>query len=142
MKKLINEISPSNILKPSLVLFTECCTFCFFILLEFLTSSIVFAAEIRFVPSAAYPTIRAAISKSSDGDTVLVADGTYYENILFPGNKMNITLISENGAESTVIYGDHTGSVVTFAANINATLDGFMITKRFNITKRRRHSYW
>ena len=123
----MNEDFPSDILKPSLMLFTKCCTFCFFILSIFISSSVVFAAEIRFVPSAAYPTIRAAISKSSDGDTVLVANGTYYENILFPGNK-TITLISENGAVSTIIDGGNNGSVVTFALDNKSTLDGFTIT--------------
>jgi predicted outer membrane repeat protein len=122
----MNEVLPSDILKPSLVLFTKCCTFCFFILSIFISSSVVFAATI-FVPGD-YDTIQDAINASSTGDTVSVADGTYNGNILFPGNKTNITLISENGPESTVIYGDHNGSVVTFAAGINSTLDGFTIT--------------
>ena len=122
----MNEDFPSGILKPSLVLFTKCCAFCFFILSIFISSSVVFAATI-FVPGD-YVTIQDAIKASKTGDTVSVAAGTYNENILFPGNKKNITLISENGAASTVIYGDHTGSVVTFATGINATLDGFTIT--------------
>ena len=33
MKKLMNEVLPSDILKPSLVSFTKCCAFCFCILL-------------------------------------------------------------------------------------------------------------
>ncbi|MDH3867146.1 MAG: right-handed parallel beta-helix repeat-containing protein [Desulfobulbaceae bacterium] len=126
MKKLMNEVSPSDILKPTLVLFTKCCSFCFFILSIFIFSSVVFAATI-FVPGD-YDTIQDAINASSTGDTVSVAEGTYYENILFPGNTTNITLVSENGPESTVIDGGNNGSVVTFAAGINATLDGFTIT--------------
>jgi parallel beta-helix repeat protein/predicted outer membrane repeat protein len=126
MKKLMNEVSPSDILKPTLVLFTKCCSFCFFILSIFISSSVVFAATI-FVPGD-YDTIQDAINASSTGDTVSVAEGTYYENILFPGNTTNITLVSENGPESTVIDGGNNGSVVTFAAGINATLDGFTIT--------------
>jgi predicted outer membrane repeat protein/parallel beta-helix repeat protein len=129
MKKLINEIFPSDMLKPSLVLFTKCYAFCFFILSIFISSSDVFAATI-FVPGD-YPTIQAAINAASKtGDTVSVAANTYYENIIFPPGKP-ITLVSENGAASTVIYGDHTGSVVTFATGINATLDGFTITNGF-----------
>ena len=130
MKKLMNEISPSNILKPSLVLFTKCCIFCFYILSIFISSSVVFAEE-RLVPDV-YATIQAAIDASENGDTVIVAADTYYENILFPLSK-TITLKSVNGPESTFIEGalpegDPSGSVVTFSADNSSTLEGFTIT--------------
>lgn len=48
-----------------------------------------------------YPTIQAGINAASNGDTVLVAEGTYYENIDFFGKR--IVLKSENGAEATII---------------------------------------
>jgi parallel beta-helix repeat protein/predicted outer membrane repeat protein len=129
MKKLINEVFPSDMLKPSLDLFTKCCAFCFFILSIFISSSDVFAATI-FVPGD-YSTIQAAINAASNpGDTVIVAADTYYENIRFPPGK-TITLISGNGAGATVIDGDHNGSVVTFAAGNNSILDGFTITNGF-----------
>ena len=99
----MNEDFPSDILKPSLMLFTKCCTFCFFILSIFISSSVVFAATI-FVPGD-YATIQEALDAAVSGDIVLVADGTYSGNILFPGNKTNITLISEHGPDSTVIEG-------------------------------------
>jgi hypothetical protein len=70
MKKLMNEIFPSNILKHSLVLFIEYFTFCFFILSEFISSSLAFAAQI-FVPDD-YDTIQDAINASYTGDTVSV----------------------------------------------------------------------
>jgi parallel beta-helix repeat protein len=122
----MNDDFPSGILKPSLVLFTKCCTFCFFLLPIFISPSVVFAATI-FVPGD-YSTIQEAINASSPEGTVSVAAGTYKGNILFPGNKKNITLISENGAASTVIYGDNKGSVVTFATGSKSALDGFTIT--------------
>jgi parallel beta-helix repeat protein/predicted outer membrane repeat protein len=118
------------------MLFTKCCTFCFFILSIFISSSVVFAATI-FVPGD-YATIQDALDAAVSGDIVLVADGTYSGNILFPGNKTNITLISEHGPDSTVIEGappegapegDPSGSVVTFSADNNFTLEGFTITK-------------
>ena len=52
------------------------------------------------VPSQ-YSTIQAAIDASSNGDTVLVAAGTYTEKVLIDGK--NISLISENGRDSTII---------------------------------------
>jgi len=121
----MNEDFPSGILKPSLVLLTTCYTFCFFIFPIFISSSVVFAAII-FVPGD-YDSIQEAINASKTGDTISVAAGTYYENILFPGIKA-ITLISENGAMSTVIDGGNNGSVVTFALDNKSTLDGFTIT--------------
>ena len=36
------------------------------------------------------PTIQEAINASVDGDTVLVADGTYYENINFKGKAITL----------------------------------------------------
>ena len=68
MKKLMKEISPSNILKSSLVLFFECCAFCFFIFSEIISSSVTFAANL-FVPDD-YDTIQDAINASYTGDTV------------------------------------------------------------------------
>ena len=56
MKILMNEFSPSDTLKPSLVLFFKCCSFCFLILSIFISWSVVFAATI-FVPGD-YDTIQ------------------------------------------------------------------------------------
>ncbi len=75
-----------------------------------------------------YPTIQDAIDAASDGDTVLVDDGTYIENIIFLSK--SVTLKSVNSAESTIIDGGGYGKVVSFynnGASGHSVLDGFTI---------------
>ncbi|MHC4945643.1 MAG: right-handed parallel beta-helix repeat-containing protein, partial [Planctomycetota bacterium] len=93
----------------------------------------VVQATIINVP-ADYITIQAAIDRAVDGDTVLVAPGTYVENINFKGK--GITVKSSSGAESTVINGmdpqdpDY-GSVVFFMKweQADSVLEGFSLMK-------------
>lgn len=59
-----------------------------------------------------YPTIQEAINAASDGDTVLVAAGTYYENVVI--NK-TIVLIGE-GRDVTFIDASG-GTAITVKAN-------------------------
>ncbi|MFC1751188.1 beta strand repeat-containing protein, partial [Pseudomonadota bacterium] len=77
-----------------------------------------------------YTTIQAAINASSNGDSIMVKDGTYSENINF--NTKVITVISENGAATTIIEGDGSDApVVTFASSAltsSTVLDGFTIS--------------
>src|SRR5215475_381296 len=58
------------------------------------------------------PTIQAAINVANNGDTVLVAPGTYQENIDFLGKAIKVT--SSNGLAVTTIKNNGGGSVVTF----------------------------
>lgn len=60
----------------------------------------MYAQATLHVP-ADYPTIQSAINASSDGDTVLVAPGEYYEQLkVF---QRNITLRSSHGAAQTIV---------------------------------------
>lgn len=80
------------------------------------------------VPGRSFSTIQAAINAAVDGDTVLVAPGTYFENIDFYGKY--ITVKSEAGPEITVIDGDNADSVVKFISGEGpaSVLDGFTIS--------------
>ncbi len=58
----------------------------YLILICIFTSSLIFSQIIN-VPEK-FVSIQSAITSSSNGDTVLVADGTYYENINFLGKRI------------------------------------------------------
>jgi hypothetical protein len=78
------------------------------------------------VPSQ-YPTIQQAINAAQNGDTVLVAPGTYVENIDFLGKAIRVT--SAAGAQLTIIDGSHLKPVVAFISGESRTsiLNGFTI---------------
>jgi parallel beta-helix repeat protein/YD repeat-containing protein len=77
------------------------------------------------------PTIQAAINAANNGDTVMVSDGTYHENINFNGKAITVT--SVNGASVTTIDGSKTATVVLFVTNetSSSALNGFTITNGF-----------
>ena len=76
---------------------------------------------------ADYSTIQAGIDAASDGDTVLVAAGTYVENIVWSANT-NIHLIG-SGADSTIIDGDFNDCVIknNEGSGIPSEIRGFTI---------------
>jgi hypothetical protein len=78
------------------------------------------------VPSE-QPTIQSAINVATDGDRVLVAPGTYFENINFGGKAITVT--SESGPQVTFIDGGSADSVVTFLSGEgrNSVINGFSL---------------
>jgi hypothetical protein len=93
-----------------------------------LLSGAAHAQVVIRVPADA-PTIQAGIALAQDGDTVLVAAGTYPEAIDFVGKA--ITVASADGAEATTIDATNTGSPpVGFFSNEGngSVLRGFTVT--------------
>ena len=91
----------------------------------FLSAHICFAAELSVCPEGcAYDMIQDAIDSASAGDTVLVGDGTYDEDVYM--NK-SITLRSVNGSASTIIpEGLYTENSLYIQAN-GSKLIGFTV---------------
>jgi hypothetical protein len=108
------------------------------IIFLFLLASPLFAV-IKNVPGS-YATIQSAILASSNGDTVLVEPGTYFENINFRGRKIVVTSrfyqnFDLSYIQNTIINGstpiqpDSASCVIiTSGADSTTVLQGFTLT--------------
>jgi parallel beta-helix repeat protein len=72
--------------------------------------------------NGAYTSIQDAINATSDGDTVFVYSGTYYENLIV---NTSINLIGED-RERTIINGSNIGDIIGIRIN-NVSIDNFTI---------------
>jgi parallel beta-helix repeat protein len=79
-------------------------------------------APVTIIVPDDYSTIQAAINAASDGDTIYVRNGTYYENVVL--NK-SVALVGEN-AQDTIINGTNGTAVTITTDSVNVT--GFTIT--------------
>jgi parallel beta-helix repeat protein len=106
-----------------LLLFLSICSACM--------ANVATATVLR-VPSE-YPTIQKGINAAVDGDTVLVADGTYTGEGLAPKIDFKgkaIVVMSENGPEFTIVecLWDYCGFYFHSGEDTNSILQGFTIT--------------
>jgi len=79
-------------------------------------------------PDSTQNSIQPCLNTCGAGDTVLVAAGTYRENIDWP-NTQGIELLSESGPDATVIYGDSSRAVV----NVHVAVDTMTVLEGFTI---------
>ncbi|MDD3652586.1 MAG: PKD domain-containing protein [Desulfotomaculaceae bacterium] len=75
--------------------------------------------------SADFITIKTAVDAASAGDTIIVKDGTYTENVIVD---KSLVIQSENGAELTIVQAANTNADVFKVTAANVTIDGFTVS--------------
>ena len=100
-----------------------------------ISNQTLFTRTTRINVPAQFSTIQLAIDQAVDGDTILVAPGTYKENIVWNGENIVVAsqILLTNDTSyigRTIIDGNANGSVVTISgvSSANALLVGFTIT--------------
>ena len=76
-------------------------------------------------------TIQSGLNAALEGDTILVAAGTYYENISWPATN-GIKLIG-SGEENCIIDGDSLGSVIRLEEELGGIIDSTTLISGFTI---------
>ena len=88
----------------------------------FILLQLTFATTINIPEN--YPTIQEGIDNSVNGDTVLVSEGTYYENLIIQNKDIAIITLSDN----TTLDGGGSGPVVSyFDVSESALFEGFTL---------------
>ena len=95
----------------------------------FVLTNFTFATTIN-VPADS-STIQGGINGAVDGDTVLVAAGTYVENITWPATN-GIKLIG-SGEEDCIVDGNSLASVIHFDEDLGGIIDATTLITGFTI---------
>lgn len=101
-----------------------------FLLILFVSTTLLFSAfhsragTTITVPDD-YPTIQAAVDAAGVGDTVIVRNGTYTENVII--NKNYLTIESESGAETTTVQAANSSKNVFTIPGHDVEIRGFTI---------------
>jgi parallel beta-helix repeat protein len=98
--------------------------------------TILFLAAFTAIGSAAtiyvpddYGTIQAAVEAVNEGDTIIVRDGIYTENVDVRYLKNNhLTIRSENGPDSTIVLAEDPDDDVFFVGQDYVNISGFTVT--------------
>ena len=80
-------------------LLLSCTAFLFLCMLACVVG--VASAKTIYVPDD-YAKIQWAVDSASDGDTIIVRDGTYHENVVVD---KQLTIKSENGSDNCIVNG-------------------------------------
>ncbi|MBL7033051.1 MAG: DUF1565 domain-containing protein [Candidatus Delongbacteria bacterium] len=83
------------------------------------------------------PTIQEGLNTATESDTVLVASGIYFENIVWPA--INGIKLIGSGEEDCIIDGDSLASVIRFTWDLGGIIDTTTLISGFTIRKGRAH---
>ncbi|MCH2139202.1 MAG: DUF4988 domain-containing protein, partial [Phycisphaerales bacterium] len=84
------------------------------LLTALLTTAVAGGGSTYFVPGDS-ATIQGAINLAGNGDLIIVADGTYTENLNTNGKSLTIRGSNDRGIDSVIIDADQNGSALTCA---------------------------
>jgi len=82
------------------------------------------SAKTIYVPDN-YAKIQWAVDNASAGDTIIVRDGTYYENVVVD---KQLTLKSENGSANCIVQAANSNDHIFYVTADNVTITGFTVT--------------
>jgi parallel beta-helix repeat protein len=91
------------------------------------TASVVSAEDIYVGPNETYETIQGAVNDARPGDTIIVRNGTYTENVMVATDRL--TIRSEHGAASTIVQSPKSsldGFFVWYGRSV--TISGFTVS--------------
>ena len=99
------------------------------VVLSLFLFSLSHATVLYVHPDSTLNAIQVGLDSCANNDTVLVAPGTYFENIVWP-NTQGIDLISEYGRDTTIIDGSNIAKVIILDVGVDSTtiIKGFTIT--------------
>jgi parallel beta-helix repeat protein len=99
-----------------------------FLVSVFVLLTAVVSATDRYVGSGeAYTTIQDAVNVSSPGDTIIVRDGTYTENVVVTTS--NLTIQSDNGPANCIVEAADSSDRVIFVDHADSvTISGLTVT--------------
>ncbi|MDD5447405.1 MAG: NosD domain-containing protein, partial [Methanocellales archaeon] len=88
------------------------------------TVTLFYTGSVIYVPDD-YSTIQAAVNAASEGDTIIMRDGTYIENVDID---RRLTIKSENGADFTLVQAQDSDDNLFYVRADYVNLSGFTLT--------------